>query len=220
MKRLMFTLACTLLCTLTLTAQPKGDKKFSPEQFKERMEKALIKHADLTNDEAKKVLPIFMEMKEQQRKLGKNLAKLKKNEKDSNLSETEYAKRVKQINELKEDLAEVEEKYYEKMMKAIPASKVWRIMKADDEFHRQMLSHFNQDRGKGAHPGNGQRPGMHKQKDNGQHHGMHKQKGNGPRPGGMRRHQEADPQQGNEASQQTACPNEGTCCNAEEPCKA
>lgn len=167
MKRLMLTLVCATLCTLSLMAQPQEEKKFSPEQFKERMEKALTKHADLTTDEAKKVLPIFMDMKEQQRKLGKKMAKLKNIDKDQTLSEAEYAKRIEQIEELKEELADVEEKYYEKMLKAIPASKVWRIMKADDEFHRQMLSHFNQDRSKGGHPGDGQRPDVHKQRNNG-----------------------------------------------------
>lgn len=210
MKRLTLTLVCTLLCTISLMAQPKGEKKFSPEQFKEHLEKALTKQADLTSDEAKKVLPIFMEMKEQQRKMGKDLAKLKKNEKDNNLSEAEYAKRIKQINELKEDLAEVEEKYYEKMMKAIPASKVWRIMKADDDFHRQMLSHFNQAKGKDARQGNGQRHGMH-----------NRQKGNGgPRPGAMAPRQ-MPAQQGAEANQQApSCPNNGACCDAQEASKA
>lgn len=210
MKKLTLTLVCALVCTLTLMAQPKGEKKFSPEQFKERMEKALTKHAELTAEEAKAVLPIFMEMKEKQRKIGKKMAKIKKVGKDETLSDAEYAKRIKQVEELKEDMAEMESEYYEKMVKAIPAQKVWRIMKADDQFHRQMLSHFNQ-RGNGNNPRPGMKPG----------------RGNGPRPGSSEMHKrhgsrpdmkdKADKSQTQgTCSKAEGC--QGSCNKSEKPC--
>lgn len=210
MKKLTFTLVCALMCTLSLMAQPKGEKKFSPEQFKERMEKALTKHAELTDEEAKAVLPIFMEMKEKQREIGKKMAKIKKIGKDETLSDAEYVKRIKQVEELKEDMAEMEGKYYEKMVKAISAKKVWRIMKADDQFHRQMLSRFNQ-RGKG----------------NGPHPGMKPGRGNGPRPGVSEMHKHHGSRPGMRgkaegAQAQGACPKaegcQGGCNKGEKPC--
>lgn len=143
MKHLAMTFVCALLCATAVMAQPRDGKRFSPQEFRQQMEQALTKRAQLTAEEATAVLPIFMEMKEKQRELQKQIGGMRHVGKQAPLSEEECASRVKKIKKLQVQLAEIEETYYKKMCSSIPASRVFRIMKADDQFHREMLSRFN-----------------------------------------------------------------------------
>ena len=47
------------------------------------------------------------------------------------------------INKLKIESAELEDVYYKKMCKAVPARKVHEAMQAEDRFHRRMLRKFS-----------------------------------------------------------------------------
>ena len=60
-----------------------------------------------------------------------------------NADDKEYNNVVKEINRLKIEFAELEDTYYKKMCRAIPAKKVFAAMKAKDKFHRNILQQFN-----------------------------------------------------------------------------
>ena len=62
---------------------------------------------------------------------------------ESNAADKEYYNLICEINKLKIELAEVEDTYYRKMCKTIPAKKVHEAMKAEDRFHRRMLRNFS-----------------------------------------------------------------------------
>lgn len=144
-KSLLFILF--LLCTtLTVQAQPERGK-FNPEEFRAKLEEFITWKADFTNTEAQTFFPIFHKMKEEQRTLQTEMFKLKRNRsEENNLSEKDYANKIQRICELNTKMAEIQESYYKKMYKAVPAQKVYKAMLAEDAFHRMMLRQFDQRR--------------------------------------------------------------------------
>ena len=99
-------------------AQPGGPRKFSPEEFRANLERFITKHAGFTSEESQAFYPLYHEMKDRQRDVQHTIFRLKEGLKP-NASEEDYA--------------------YKKMCQAVPASKVYRAMLAEDKFHRQML---------------------------------------------------------------------------------
>ena len=49
------------------------------------------------------------------------------------------AETISKIKRLQVEMAELEESYYKRFLKAIPAEKVMKVMKAEDDFHRRMV---------------------------------------------------------------------------------
>ena len=131
-----------LFCAVTSVAQPpRKNERLSPEDFREKMENAITESTGLTTEEAAKLFPLFHEMKKKQHDIGKQIFSLKKAE--ESLSEKELSDRLLKIKHLQVQMAEVEETYYKRMCKAVSATKVFGVMRAEDEFHREMLSSFN-----------------------------------------------------------------------------
>ena len=119
-------------------AQPGGPRKFSPEEFRGNLERFITKHAAFTPEESQAFYPLYHEMKDRQRDVQYTIFRLKEGLKP-NASEEDYAKTIQSITNLNRKKSQIEETYYKKMCQAVPASKVYRAMLAEDKFHRQML---------------------------------------------------------------------------------
>ena len=119
-------------------AQPGGSRKFSPKEFRTNLERFITKHAGFTSEESQAFYPLYHEMKDRQRDVQHSIFKLKEGLKP-NASEEDYAKTIQSITSLNRKKSQIEETYYKKMCQAVPASKVYRAMLAEDKFHRQML---------------------------------------------------------------------------------
>ena len=119
-------------------AQPGGSRKFSPKEFRTNLERFITKHAGFTSEESQAFYPLYHEMKDRQRDVQHTIFRLKEGLKP-NASEEDYAKTIQSITSLNRKKSQIEETYYKKMCQAVPASKVYRAMLAEDKFHRQML---------------------------------------------------------------------------------
>ena len=138
MKRCLMTMLVAVVCMVTW-AQPgmqKGQPRFDPQKFQQMVEASLAKVADLTPEEAKAFFPQYNEMRERQRKMGVQIYELKKNTKSDAKSCSES---IQKINQLKVEMAEVERDFYKRIIKVVPADKVYKIIKAEDDFHRRMV---------------------------------------------------------------------------------
>ena len=141
-------------------AQPQKKEHFDMNEFKARLEKYINKAAHLTPEESQKFFPLYYEMKDKQHQMQMEMFKLKRekmkvifnrmpgsaDKKFESLSDEEYAKAILRIKKLNLSIAELEADYYKKMCKVIPAKKVFIVMQAEDDYHRKMLSKFNQER--------------------------------------------------------------------------
>lgn len=114
------------------------------------MELFITKEAGLSPEDAQKFFPIFHEMKEKQMKLGNKIKKLKRNplddddddDDDDDENEDEWAEAVIEIEELKVKQAQIGETYIKRLCKTISGEKVFKALKAEDTFHRQILKNF------------------------------------------------------------------------------
>ena len=126
--------------------------KFNPEEFRAKLEEFITKKAEFTSAEAQTFFPIFHQMKEEQRTLQKEIFSLKRIPKDATPSEKEYTNKIQRICELNIKIAQIQENYYKKLYKVVPAQKVYKAMIAEDIYHRMMLRQFDQRKRNNNHP--------------------------------------------------------------------
>lgn len=153
-------------------AQPQGQqqgnqqRKFDPQEFTKRMEGYIAMKAGLSREEADKFFPIYREFKQKQRELTFKQQRLQR-EKPSN--DKEYDNVISQIADLSVQIAKLEQTYYPKLCKVISAKKMYNVLQAENDFHRDMVRQpmqmggvqRPQQWGGGQKPqqwGNGQRP--------------------------------------------------------------
>ena len=142
-------LACLILTSLSASAQMHKDKRMSPKEFRAKTEAFIGEKAGFTTEEAQKFFPIYHEMKGEQWKLMMEKGKLKQQKPGFASTDKEYATIINKIKDLNVEIAQIEETYYKRMCKAVPAKKVFMAIQAEDDFHRQALSRFNHDRRRG-----------------------------------------------------------------------
>ncbi|MBQ8969014.1 MAG: hypothetical protein IJ064_04705 [Bacteroidaceae bacterium] len=155
MKKALTFIIATLLWAMPTMAQENKRPRFNLEEFKSQLEAYITQKAELTQTEAEKAFPLFMEMKAKQFELMKKIQKLRHREKEQLESESDYQDALTKIGELNIENAKIEANYYKKISKAISAKKAYRIKKADDAFHREALQRFNngpKDYEKDKHP--------------------------------------------------------------------
>lgn len=138
-----------LLATITVSAQHKG---FDPQRFEAELETFVIKQAGICQNEQNAFLRIFREKRQKEvavmtarrARMGKKLT-----------SEREWQEALQAFDNEDIQLKKIQQTYHNKMLKVIPASKVMKVTRAEDEFHRQKFAQHQQRRGQGG-PGNGQ----------------------------------------------------------------
>jgi hypothetical protein len=128
--------AISLLLIMTLAVSAQDNKRFSPEKFEADLRCYITKEASLTPQEADKFFPIFREMREKQRAIYDKMRKMGMNKP----ADEEACKRaLLEYDQLNLELRQLDVTYHKKMLKVIPASKVYAVMNAENGFHRQMM---------------------------------------------------------------------------------
>ena len=123
-----------LLITMCVEAQPREQqerRRMDPQEFQRRARQEMTRVAEFTSDEETVFFELYTEMREKQRQMGQQVHELKKKE--------ATADNIMKIKKLQVEMAELEQSYYKRILKVIPPEKVWRVMKAEDEFHRRMV---------------------------------------------------------------------------------
>ena len=135
MKQTVVILILQLLMAVSVSAQGQ-QPKFSPEKFDADMEKFVTAQAKLTQQEADRFFPLFREMHHKQRAVYHKIRQATKQQPaDDKACETT----LKECDKLNIELRQIEQTYHLKMMKAIPAKKVYDAIMAENNFHRRMM---------------------------------------------------------------------------------
>ena len=126
----------SLLLMMTIMVNAQDHKRFSPEKFEADLRCFITKEASLTPQEADKLFPVFREMREKQREIYEKMRKLGMNK----ASDDEACKQfIIEYDKLNLELGQLDVTYHKKMIRMIPASKVYAVMQAEKRFHRQMM---------------------------------------------------------------------------------
>jgi hypothetical protein len=132
-RRKISALMIALAMTLGTYAQ---EQKFSPEKFDADMTAFVTREAGFTQQEADKFFPLFNEMHQKQRAV---YGRIRTATKQKPADDDACAKVVKECDKLNVELKEIEQTYHQKMLKVVPATKVYDAIRAEARFHRQMM---------------------------------------------------------------------------------
>lgn len=121
-------------------------RRFNPEKFKKDLSEYITKEAGLSKDEAKRLLPVFFEMKDKMRSIEgkKNHALLMAAGK--NLSEKDYERVLNEVDGLNAKACRTEHDYLQKMRKCVGVKKTVKVLAADKKFGRRMFRQMTGER--------------------------------------------------------------------------
>ncbi len=146
MRRFLF-LALMLATALSAIAQGNSQErkreKFNPQKFEMRLEQYVVKEAGITEAEAVQFLPVFREMRQKQIDTINEARKSRVNKPDT---EDEWEKVLKAYDNKEIQLKKILQTYHNRMLKVIPASKIIKMIKAEERFHREIFTKMHQNR--------------------------------------------------------------------------
>lgn len=147
MKRYFFLLICLLATVLTVSAQrpmrlgPEPiarvlPEPFNPEKFEAELEQYIVTEVCLSPRESEQFFPLYREMRRKQLALFGAMRRGRYvNLKDNN----ECQKMIRENDKRDVEMKKLQQDYHNKFMKVLPASTVFRIIQAEEKFHRKMF---------------------------------------------------------------------------------
>ncbi len=115
----------------------RDNRRFDPQKFEKQLEGFVLKRLELSQKEAAAFLPIFRQKRKAEVEVMVN-GRMNRHKRPTSEKEWEYALKMFDNNEVK--LKKIQQTYHEKMLKVIPASKVMKMIKAEEDFHRETFS--------------------------------------------------------------------------------
>ena len=131
MKKLILLIVLCLGVSATLHAQ-----KLSREEFLAKKKAYITEQAELTESEAAKFFPLYFELRGKMRKLenDQNEESLK-----GKPAENDYAQVLEKKYNSRIESAKLEKHYYYKFKAFLTNEKIYKIQKAEIDFHRTIL---------------------------------------------------------------------------------
>ena len=142
MKRLFVSVVLMLMVVLSVSAEEQQEK-FSPEKFQAALEQHITTEAGLTTEEAAKFFPLYREMQQKQRAVYNKMRELFKAPTD----EASSKRAIQRRDQLEIELKTILQTYHNKFIKVIPASKVYKTIIAEDQFHRRAFRNWGKHHG-------------------------------------------------------------------------
>lgn len=118
------------------TASAQQKEKFSPEKFQADLEQFITKEAGLTAEESVKFFPLYREMQNKQRAVWNQMRDIGRNKP---ADEASCRKAVEKRDELELEQQRILQTYHKKFFQVIPASKVYDVIRAENQFHRRAI---------------------------------------------------------------------------------
>ena len=137
MKKAYIIIVMLALCLIT---NAQEDRKFSPEKFDAALQHYITNEAKLTQQEALKFFPIYREMQSKQRPLFDRQRKLVTEQPQD---EASSLKAIRERDEIDIEMKRIQKTYHERFLELLPASKVYNIIKAEDNFYRNTFRRFS-----------------------------------------------------------------------------
>lgn len=121
-----------LLCAINMVAQ--REKKFDPAKFEAELEQFIAIDACLSPEESSRFFPLYREMRTKQRAFFGGDRRYRHFD-FTNDKLCAEAIRSQDSNDI--EMKRLQQEYHEKFMRILPASKVFKIIRAEEQFHRK-----------------------------------------------------------------------------------
>lgn len=112
----------------------QAPRKFDPKRFDVEMQQFITTEAGLTPKEAAAFFPLFEEMQKKQRVY---FDKMRKYRFVDTGNDEACLKAIKEMDEIDLQIKKIQRDYHLKFCDVLPPSKVFKVLKADEKFHRQ-----------------------------------------------------------------------------------
>ncbi len=120
---------------------PRKDRP-NPECFQADLEQFITKKACLTPQEASKFFPVYAEMYSKQREVRDKMKAVKR---VKPTTEAECKENILKLDNYEVEMKQIQRAYHEKFMQILPATKVYEVMEAEEQFHRQTFKQMTND---------------------------------------------------------------------------
>lgn len=131
MKRIILSFLL-VVCAISMSAQ----HRFDPVKFRAELHQFIIAEVDLTPAEQKKFFPLYDEMRDKQHALHEKAMAIRKQNPGT---EAACRSAITQRDNLDVQMRDIERSYHQKFMKVLPATKVYKILTAEEQFHRKVF---------------------------------------------------------------------------------
>lgn len=151
MKNIKITTLLLLFLSVASYSQP-GKFKEKLQQKKEQVKSMKIAYItselDLTPDEAAKFWPLYNDFEEKQREIRQEKIKnyMDRSQSSDKLTEKEAATLINQMETAEEDLHQLRKKFISNLKGILPATKILKLKKAEDEFSKKLLQQYRDKR--------------------------------------------------------------------------
>lgn len=137
LRRYIISILLVLCGVLAIAQEPK---KFDPAQFEADLEQFVTTEARLTPAESAEFFPLYREMRKKQ------MAYFCDHRRWHYIDEADdkaCADAIRRLDNNDIEIKRLQQAYHEKFLHILPASKVYRIIKAEDKFHRQQFKRIH-----------------------------------------------------------------------------
>ena len=126
-----------MLCTFGVAnGQHKKRPPFNPAKFEADLEQFITVNACLSPSQAASFFPVYRQMMKKQRALFDEMRRLRMiNPKDNEACE----EAIRKQDELDIQIKQLQQEYHGRFLMMLPANKVLAIIKAEENFHRQIF---------------------------------------------------------------------------------
>jgi len=125
-------LIMALMFSLNMNAQ--SNKKFDPVKFEASLEQFVVEQSELSQKESAAFLPLWREMRKKQVSLMEESRKYR--HLDIN-NDKKCEEAIRHHDNVDIRMKELQKNYHNKFLKVLPATKVVKIIRAEERFHRQ-----------------------------------------------------------------------------------
>lgn len=136
------TLLTLFIAASLLRGSAQNKQGFSPEKFDADLATFVTQKAQLTPQEAAKLIPLMKEMHNKQRALMAKIRQTDRRQLHQPNDAEACRKALVERDKLNIELKTIEQKYHNKMMRVVPACKVLAAVEAEDHFFRHAMKQW------------------------------------------------------------------------------
>lgn len=123
------------------------EQRLTREEFRARQQAYITEKAGLTKEEADKFFPVYFELQDRKKELNDEAWRLLRKGKDENTTEEQYEEIMMGVYDARVSTDRLERSYLEKFRKILSYKKIYKVLRAEMRFNRDLL--------KGMHRNNG-----------------------------------------------------------------
>lgn len=134
-----------ILCLCTQLSAHELQSQCSKEEFRAKKEAYLRKQAGLTLEEAKEFFPIYFKLNDLKKEINRKAWKAAKKGREEGTTEAEYENILNGFIDASKETNELDKVYLKKFQEILSNEKIYKVLKAEIKFNRNMLKILNEE---------------------------------------------------------------------------